>query len=112
VFMLSRMREEWERTADNRRAVRLGITHTARVITAAASIMVVVFASFMFTRILEIKQMGFMLALAVLIDATIVRLLLVPAFMRLLRAANWWLPRTLNRLLPPPYHSKHHVHST
>jgi putative drug exporter of the RND superfamily len=110
VFMLSRMREEWEHTADNRRAVQLGITHTARVITAAASIMVVVFASFMFTRILEIKQMGFMLALAVLIDATVVRLLLVPAFMRILGAGNWWLPRTLHRLLPPPYHSRHQVH--
>jgi RND superfamily putative drug exporter len=100
VFMLSRMREEWDHVPDNRRAVQLGITRTARVITAAATIMVVVFGSFMFTRILEIKQMGFMLGLAVLIDASIVRLLLVPALMRLMGAWNWWLPRRLERLLP------------
>lgn len=100
VFMLTRMREEWERSGDNRRAVRIGITRTARVITAAAGIMVVVFASFMFTRILEIKQMGFMLGLAVLIDATIVRLLLVPALMRLMGSWNWWIPRWLDRILP------------
>ncbi|MFD2762820.1 MMPL family transporter [Micromonospora eburnea] len=100
VFMLSRMREEWERTGDNRAAVQLGLTRTAKVISAAAAIMVVVFASFMFTRILEIKQMGFMLALAVLIDATIVRLLLVPSLMRLLGRGNWWLPGWLGRVLP------------
>lgn len=102
VFMLSRMREEWERTGDNRRAVRLGVTRTARVISAAAGIMVVVFAAFMFTRILEIKQMGFMLGLAVLIDATIVRLLLVPALMRLMGSWNWWIPGWLDRILPRP----------
>lgn len=100
VFMLSRMREEWGRTGDNRAAVQLGLTRTAKVITAAATIMVVVFASFMFTRILEIKQMGFMLALAVLIDATIVRLLLVPSLMRLIGRGNWWLPGWLDRILP------------
>ncbi len=100
VFMLSRMREEWDRSGDNRAAVQLGLTRTAKVITAAATIMVVVFASFMFTRILEIKQMGFMLALAVLIDATIVRLLLVPSLMRLLGRWNWWLPGWLDRILP------------
>jgi RND superfamily putative drug exporter len=92
VFMLSRMREEWDRSGDNEQAVRLGMVHTARVITAAASIMVVVFGSFMLTRIVEIKQMGFVLGFAVLIDATIVRLLLVPALMRLMGAWNWWLP--------------------
>ena len=99
VFMLSRMREEWEHTRDNQRAVQHGITRTARVITAAAAIMVAVFSSFMFTRSLEITQMGFMLALAVLIDATIVRLLLVPALMRLVGARNWWLPRWMDRVL-------------
>jgi RND superfamily putative drug exporter len=93
VFMLSRMREEWRRTGDNTLAVRLGITHTAGVISAAAAIMVVVFASFMFTASLEIKQMGFMLAVAVLLDATVVRLLLVPALMRLMGSWNWWFPR-------------------
>ncbi|MFJ8579608.1 MMPL family transporter [Micromonospora sp. NPDC093277] len=100
VFMLSRMREEWERTGDNWAAVQLGLTRTAKVISAAAAIMVVVFASFMFTRILEIKQMGFMLALAVLIDATVVRLLLVPSLMQLLGRGNWWLPGWLDRVLP------------
>jgi RND superfamily putative drug exporter len=92
VFMLSRMREEWDRSRDNERAVRLGVVHTARVITSAAAIMIVVFASFMLTGIVEIKQMGFMLGLAVLIDATVVRLLLVPALMRLMGSWNWWLP--------------------
>lgn len=100
VFILSRMREEWERTGDNRRAVRVGITQTASVVTAAATIMVVVFTSFMFTQILEIKQMGFMMALAVLLDATIVRLLLVPALMRLMGSWTWWLPGWMDRLLP------------
>lgn len=100
VFMLSRIREEWEGTGDSRRAVQVGITRTARVITAAATIMVVIFASFMFTRNLEIKQMGFMLGLAVLIDATIVRLLLVPALMRLMGHWAWWLPRWMGRILP------------
>ena len=104
VFMLSRMREEWDRTGDNAAAVQLGLTRTAKVITAAAAIMVVVFASFMFTRILEIKQMGFMLALAVLIDATIVRLLLVPSLMRLIGRGNWWLPGWLDRILPRTRH--------
>jgi RND superfamily putative drug exporter len=99
VFMLSRMREEWDRTGDNELAVRLGMVHTARVITAAASIMVVVFASFMLTSIVEIKQMGFMLGFAVLIDATVVRLLLVPALMRLMGRWNWWLP---GRRTPTP----------
>jgi RND superfamily putative drug exporter len=99
VFMLTRMREEWARTGDNTQAVRLGITRTARVITAAAAIMVIVFAAFLLTRGLEIKQLGFMLALAVLIDATLVRLLLVPAFMRLMGSWNWWLPGSLDRLL-------------
>jgi putative drug exporter of the RND superfamily len=106
VFILSRMREEWERTSDNRRAVRVGITQTAGVVTAAATIMVVVFSSFLFTRILEIKQIGFMLGLAVLIDATIVRLLLVPALMRLMGSWNWWLPRWMGRLLPQSSPSK------
>ncbi|MFB9238854.1 MMPL family transporter [Plantactinospora siamensis] len=92
VFMLSRMREEWERTGDNAAAVRGGITHTARVISSAAAIMAVVFGAFALTRMVEGKQLGFMLAAAVLIDATVVRLLLVPALMRLMGRWNWWLP--------------------
>jgi MMPL family len=105
VFLLSRVREEWRRTGDNARAVRFGITRTAHVITAAAAIMVVVFASFLFTRVLEIKQMGFMLAVAVLIDATIVRLLLVPAFMRLMAGGTVATP--MDR--PPPTPHRHRL---
>lgn len=97
VFMLSRMREEWQRTGDNAAAVRLGITHTARVITSAALIMMAVFAAFMLTGMLEMKQLGFMLAIAVLIDATVVRLLLVPALMRLMGRWNWWMPGRAGR---------------
>jgi putative drug exporter of the RND superfamily len=92
VFLVSRMREEWDRSGDNAAAVRLGITYTARVITAAALIMVVVFASFVLAGMVEAKQLGFMLALAVLIDATVVRLFLVPAVMRVMGRWCWWLP--------------------
>ncbi len=101
VFLVSRMKEEWDATGDNARAVATGITFTARVITAAAAIMVVVFATFVGTPTTELKEMGFALAVAVLVDATIIRLLLVPATMRLLGSANWYLPRWLDRLLPP-----------
>jgi RND superfamily putative drug exporter len=97
VFMLSRMRETWRRSGDNQTAVRTGIARTAPVITAAAAIMIVIFSSFTFTRVLDLKQLGFMLAVAVLIDATVVRLFLVPALMRLMGSWNWWLPRWLDR---------------
>jgi RND superfamily putative drug exporter len=97
VFMLSRMREAWQRDGDNRAAVRTGIVRTAPVITAAAAIMIVVFGSFTFTRLVDLKQLGFMLAVAVLIDATVIRLFLVPALMRLMGRWNWWLPRWLDR---------------
>ncbi|MGW6857007.1 MMPL family transporter [Streptomyces xanthophaeus] len=100
VFLISRMKEEWDRTHDNVRAVTAGVVHTAKVITAAAAIMVVVFAAFMITRVVEVKQMGFALAVAVLVDATLIRIVLVPAFMRLAGPANWWLPRWLDRALP------------
>jgi RND superfamily putative drug exporter len=92
VFMLSRMRETWERVGDNRVAVRTGIVRTAPVITAAAAIMIVIFSSFAFTRVTDLKQLGFMLAVAVFVDATVIRLLLVPALMRLMGRWNWWLP--------------------
>ncbi|MFC9605352.1 MMPL family transporter [Streptomyces niveus] len=100
VFLISRMKEEWDRTKDNTRAVTVGVVHTAKVITAAAAIMVVVFASFMITRVVEVKQMGFALAVAVLVDATLIRVVVVPAAMRLAGAANWWLPGWLDRALP------------
>jgi RND superfamily putative drug exporter len=100
VFMLSRIREEFDRTGDAVTSVADGLAQTARVITAAAAIMVVVFGSFMFEDIREIKLFGLGLALAVLLDATLVRMLLVPATMELLGDRNWWMPRWLDRSLP------------
>jgi RND superfamily putative drug exporter len=100
VFLLSRMREEYDRTHDNATAVADGLTATARVITAAALVMVSVFASFVLGDQRAIKLFGFGMAVAVLIDATIVRMVLVPATMELLGDRNWWLPRWLNQLLP------------
>ena len=100
VFLLSRVREEWDRTGDSRTSVADGLASTARVITAAAAIMVVVFGSFMGESDRVVKLFGLGLAMAVLIDATIVRLLLVPATMELLGDRNWWIPRWLDRILP------------
>jgi RND superfamily putative drug exporter len=100
VFLLSRVREEWLRTGDARTSVADGLAATARVITAAAAIMIVVFGSFLLETDRIVKLMGFGLALAVFLDATVVRMLLVPATMELLGARNWWLPRWLDRLLP------------
>jgi RND superfamily putative drug exporter len=100
VFLLSRIREEYVRTGDSRLSVADGLASTARVITAAAAIMVVVFGSFIGESDRIIKLFGIGLASAVLLDATIVRMLLVPATMELLGDANWWLPRWLDRALP------------
>ena len=100
VFMLSRIREEYVRTGDSTTSVADGLASTARVITAAAAIMVVVFASFMLEDIREIKVFGLGLALAVLLDATLVRMVVVPATMELLGDRNWWIPKWLDRLLP------------
>ena len=100
VFLMTRMREEWERTGSNQLAVAGGLERTGRTITSAALIMVVVFAAFTASRILAFKAMGFGLAVAVLIDATVVRVVAVPATMRLLGDLNWWLPTWLDRLLP------------
>ena len=100
VFLLSRVKEEWERTHDSRTSVADGLAATARVITAAALIMVFVFGSFLLEDDRVVKLMGVGLATAVLLDATIVRLLLVPATMELLGDRNWWLPGWLDRLLP------------
>lgn len=96
VFLVRRIREQWLCTGDNTSAVVAGIAHTARPITAAATIMVCVFGSFITSDVLEMKQLGFGLAAAIAIDAALVRLLLVPALMRLLGRWNWWLP-TLGR---------------
>ena len=92
VFLLSRMREEWLRTHDNRRAVALGLEKTGGVITNAALLFVIVTGAFTFTRLLITKEMGLGMTLAVLVDATIIRSLLVPATMRLLGKWNWWFP--------------------
>ncbi len=100
IFLIRRMREEWRQTGDNKLAVAAGIEHTARPITAAAAIMVAIFGSFVTADLLELKQLGFALAVAIALDATLIRLVLVPATMRLLGARNWWLPAWLARLLP------------
>jgi putative drug exporter of the RND superfamily len=100
VFLLSRIREEWKRTGDSHLSVADGLAATARVISAAATIMVFVFGSFLLETDRIAKLFGLGLAAAVLIDATVVRLLLVPATMELLGDKNWWLPRWLDRILP------------
>jgi putative drug exporter of the RND superfamily len=100
VFLLSRVREEYLRTRQNRRAVADGLASTARVITAAAAIMVTVFGAFVLEDIVFLKLAGLGLATAVLVDATVVRMVLVPATMELLGDRNWWLPRWLDRRLP------------
>ena len=100
VFLLSRIREEYDRTHDNATAVADGLALTARVITAAAAIMVCVFGSFVLGGDVPLKIMGLGLAVAVLIDATVVRLVLVPSTMELLGDWNWWIPKWLDRILP------------
>src|SRR5262249_12380601 len=100
VFLLARIREEYRRTRDNTQAVGGGLEHPASIITSAAAIMITVFGAFALASLVPIKAMGFGLAIAVLIDATIVRLVMVPATMRLLGRWNWWIPRWLDRILP------------
>jgi len=100
VFILSRIREEYNHSGDNTGSVIVGITATARVITSAALIMISVFISFVFGGEPTIKMMGLGLATAVFVDATIIRMILVPASMRLMGRANWWLPRFLDRIIP------------
>jgi len=100
VFLLSRVREEYGRTGKTSTAVADGLAKTARVITAAAAIMVVVFLAFVFSTEVFLKLMGVGMATAILVDATIVRMVLVPAVMQLMGRANWWIPGWLDRLLP------------
>jgi putative drug exporter of the RND superfamily len=100
VFLLSRVREEYLRTGQTSDAVADGLAKTARVITAAAAIMVVVFLAFVFSTEVFLKLMGVGMATAILVDATIVRMVLVPAVMQLMGRANWWIPGWLDRLLP------------
>jgi RND superfamily putative drug exporter len=100
VFLLSAVREHYDRTGDNATAVAEGLASTARVITAAALIMVFVFGSFVVADIRALKLIGLGLAVAVAVDASIVRVVLVPATMELLGDANWWLPRWVDRFMP------------
>jgi putative drug exporter of the RND superfamily len=100
VFLLSRIREEFVRTGDNAESVARGMAGTGRVITSAALIMIAVFLSFVASPVPSLKMLGLGLAVAILIDATIVRMVLVPATMALLGKANWWLPAWLDRALP------------
>ncbi|MCX5237809.1 MMPL family transporter [Streptomyces prunicolor] len=100
VFLVSRMYEEWLETGDNRRAVRVGLAETSRVINSAAVIMISVFLAFVLSGDRVIAMFGIALASAVALDAFVLRTLLVPALMHLLGGANWWLPRGLDRVLP------------
>jgi len=97
VFLLSRVREEWDRTGDNTAAVALGVQRTGRIITSAALLLAIVIGGFATSGIVFIKMIGVGMLVAVLLDATVVRALLVPATMRLLGAANWWAPGPLAR---------------
>ena len=100
VFLISRIREEYLKDGDTRRAVADGLAKTARVITAAAAIMVVVFLAFLAAPDVFLKLFGIGLASAIFLDATLVRMVLVPAVMQLLGDRNWWIPSWLERILP------------
>jgi RND superfamily putative drug exporter len=101
VFLLSRIREEWRRTGDNSAAVADGLAKTARVITSAAAIMICVFGSFVIGDPLRIlKVFGLGLAASILIDASLVRLVLVPSVMEVLGRSNWYMPRWLDKIVP------------
>ena len=108
VFLMSRIHEEWEKTHDPSGAVTRGLALTGRVITAAAAIMITVFASFMLGEDRVIKLFGLGLSAAVLIDAVVIRSVLVPALMQLFGARAWWIPAWLNRLLPRLSVEPHH----
>lgn len=100
IFLLSRIAEAWHRTGDNRLAVGEGLSATARVISAAALIMTAVFLSFTASPTVVVKMLALGLAISVIVDATVVRLVLVPSAMFLMGRANWWLPRRLDRVVP------------
>jgi putative drug exporter of the RND superfamily len=98
VFLLSRIKEEYDEHGDNTRAVAMGLEKTGRLVSAAAGLLALVFLAFVSSDIAFIKLLGLGTALAVVVDATLVRGALVPAFMRLAGRANWWAPRPLRRL--------------
>lgn len=98
VFLLPRIKEEYRRTGDNVSAVAWGLERTGRLVTAAAALVATVLLAFATSSLTPLKLLGIGLALAVIVDATLVRGILVPAFMRLAGRANWWAPRPLARL--------------
>jgi putative drug exporter of the RND superfamily len=102
VFLLSRIKEAWDQTGDNDRAVALGLQRTGRIVTSAAALIVVVFCGFAAGELLTIKEVGLGMAIAVVLDATVVRMLLVPATMKLMGRWNWWAPPALRR-----FHDRH-----
>jgi RND superfamily putative drug exporter len=100
VFLLSRMREHYDRHGDNAAAIKFGLDKTARVITGAAAIMMAVFIAFAGAPAATVSQLGIGLTVAVILDATVVRIVLLPALMLLAGERIWWLPRWLERVLP------------
>ena len=100
VFLVSRIHEEWLKSADNRVAVRNGLAATGKTITAAALIMILVFGSFILGGERVIKEFGLGLAGGILVDAVVIRMAVVPAVMLLIGKANWWFPGSLDRVLP------------
>ena len=107
VFIVSRMRESWDHDPDNARAIAHGLERTGRVVTAAATIMIAAFAGFVLGRVAGLQQLGVGLTLAVLLDATLVRAVLVPSSMAVLGRFNWWLPANVARVMrvqPSPLH--------
>jgi len=110
VFLVARMRETWLATGNNTAAIVKGLDGTARVITAAAAIMIAVFSAFIPSTDIAVKVIGIGMAAAILIDATVIRMLLVPAVMHLLGDRNWWLPARLDRALPEVHIEGHPQH--
>ncbi len=100
VFLMSRVREKYAEGLSHDDSVAVGVQESARVITTAGLVMIVVFGSFAMTQVLVTKELGLVLAIAILLDMTIVRLVLVPASMKLMGELNWWIPKPLDRLLP------------
>jgi RND superfamily putative drug exporter len=98
VFLLGRIKESYDRTGDNDLAIATGLQRTGGVVSLAAALMIAVFAGFAAGDMLAVKELGLGMALAVALDATVIRLLLVPASMKLMRRWNWWAPKPLRRL--------------
>ena len=100
IFLLTRIREEYDRGGDTARAVVFGLQRSGRIITGAAAVEIVVVGAFATSDLVIMKQLGVGLVVAILVDVTLVRALLVPAAMQLMQDANWWAPRFLTRLVP------------